>query len=346
MSTGERPVSVIIPAYNVARWLPALFAGLDSQMFRDFETIFVNDGSTDDTGRLLDEYALSRKSVKVLYQANAGVSAARNTGVDAASGAYIVFIDGDDTVGPAYLSALVDLATKHDLDFGVCNGCRFREKPGDMDGHFLIALPKPQEPMPGLEWSEAALAGGEWCGYTYMNIVSRELLVRHQICFAEDITCHEDLLWNAMVQPKATRMAYAPKYNYYYRCTPGSILNDESLDSRFRRILSYRKAIEKLWKMADGEAPRVAAVLNRHGADHGRILLGRIAETGSLRQRIAIFSELRQSGFLTRLFRNTGQSGHLKRIVRVWAYGLAGPLAGPSPLTEEAGGQRPVTSDK
>ena len=332
MSTGERPVSVIIPAYNVSRWLPALFAGLDSQMFRDFETIFVNDGSTDETGSLLMEYAASHEGVKVIHQANAGVSAARNTGVDAASGTYVVFIDGDDTVGPAYLSDLVDLATKHDLDFGVCNGWRFLDRPGDMSGHSLIVLPKPEEPMPGLEWSETALAGGEWCGYPYMNIVSRELLVRHQIRFAEEITCHEDLLWNAIVQPKATRMAYTPKYNYYYRRTPGSILNDTSLYSRFRRISSYRKAIEKLWKMADGEAPRVSAILNRHGAEHGRILLGRIAETGSLRQRIAIFSELRKSGFLARLFRETRQSGHLKRIVRAYGVGLLGFLAAPNPL--------------
>ncbi|NLN40333.1 MAG: glycosyltransferase [Smithella sp.] len=346
MSTGERPVSVTIPAYNVARWLPELFAGLDSQTFRSFETIFVNDGSTDDTGRLLEEYALSRKGVKVLHQANAGVSAARNTGVDAASGTYVVFIDGDDTVGPAYLSDLVDLATKHDLDFGVCNGCRFRERPGDMDGHFLIVLPKSEEPKTGVEWMEAALAGGEWCGYVYMNIIRRELLCRHQIRFAEDITCHEDLLWNAMVQPKAARMAYAPKYNYYYRYVPDSIINDKSLKNRLRRIDAYRMVIEYLWKLAEAEAPRVSAVMKRLAVEHGRIFLGMIAQTGSLRQRLAIYAELRKTGFLARLFRDTGQSGHLKRIVRAWAYGLAGPLAGPSSLTEEAGGQRTVRSDK
>ena len=56
----DYPISVIIPAYNVSRWLPDPFAGLDSQTFRGFETIFVNDGSTDNTGSLLMEYAASR----------------------------------------------------------------------------------------------------------------------------------------------------------------------------------------------------------------------------------------------------------------------------------------------
>jgi len=345
-TNADYPISVIIPAYNVSRWLPDLFAGLDSQTFRGFETIIVNDGSTDNTGSLLMEYAASRDGVKVIHQDNAGVSAARNSGVDAASGTHIVFIDGDDTVGPAYLEDLYRLAIQHDLDFGVCNGCRFREKPGDMDGHFLIVLPKSEEPKTGVEWMEDALSGGEWSGYVYMNIVRRELLCRHQIRFVEKITSHEDLLWNVMVQPNVARMAYTPKYNYYYRTTPGSLLNDMSLESRLRRINAYRMVIEHLWKLADAEAPRVSAIMKRLAVEHGRIFLGLIAEAGSLRRRLAIYAELRKSGFLARLFRETGQNQHLKRIVRAYLYGLVGSLAGPSPLTEEGGGQRPVTSDK
>ena len=335
----DYPISVIIPAYNVSRWLPDLFAGLDSQTFRGFETIFVNDGSTDETGSLLMEYAASRDGVTVIHQDNAGASAARNSGVDAASGAYIVFIDGDDTVGPAYLEDLYSLAIRHDLDFGVCNGCRFREKPGDMDGHFLIVLPKPEEPKTGVEWMEAALNGGEWSGYVYMNIIRRELLYRHQVRFFEEITSHEDLIWNAMVQPKAARMAYAPKYNYYYRYLPDSKINDMSLGNRLRRIDAYRMVIEHLWKLADTDVPRVSAVMKRLAVEHGRILLGLIAQTGSMRQRLAIYAELRKTGFLARLFRETGQNHYLKRIVRAYCYGLVGSFAGPSPLPDGTGGE-------
>ena len=119
-----------------------------------------------------------------------------------------------------------------------------------------------------------------------------------------------------------------------------------SLESRLRRINAYRMVIEHLWKLADAEAPRVSAIMKRLAVEHGRIFLGLIAEAGSLRRRLAIYAELRKSGFLARLFRETGQNQHLKRIVRAYLYGLVGSLAGPSPLTEEGGGQRPVTSDK
>lgn len=327
----DYPISVIIPAYNVSRWLPDLFTGLDSQTFRGFETIFVNDGSTDETGSLLMEYKASRDGVKVIHQDNAGVSAARNSGVDSASGKYIVFIDGDDTVGPDYLEDLYRLAIQNDLDFGICNGCRFREKPGDMSNHHLIVLPKPEEPKTGVEWMEAALNGGEWSGYVYMNIVRRELLCRHQIRFVENITCHEDLLWNAMVQPNAARMAYTPKYNYYYRTTPGSLINDLSLESRFRRIASYTRVIEYLWRIADTDAPRVSAIMKRVVEVHSRILLELIAKTGSLRQRLAIYAELRKTGFLARLFRETAESHYLKRIARCYCFGLMGSFAGLNP---------------
>ncbi len=318
-------VSVVIPAYNVAPWLPLLFEGLNVQTFHDFETIFVNDGSTDKTGALLDAYASSREGVRVIHQSNGGISAARNAGVDAASGTYIAFIDGDDTVGPSYLADLVSLATSLDLDFAMCNGWRFREKPGDMTDHPLVSHPKPEGVMSGLEWFEATLEDGE-CFTAWTTMVRREFLLRHKIRFMEGV-CMEDLLWSAMGKSKAKRVAYTPQRNYYYRWAPGSIMNDASLGGKLRRIESYMIVIEELWRIAESETPRVSALFNRLGAALGRVLLGQIAKTGTLRQRIAILSELRKRGFLARLFRETKDIAHRKRIVRACGYGMLGLFA-------------------
>ena len=97
--------------------------------------------------------------------------------------------------------------------------------------------------------------------------------------------------------------------------------------------------IEHLWKLADTDVPRVSAVMKRLAVEHGRILLGLIAQTGSMRQRLAIYAELRKTGFLARLFRETGQNHYLKRIVRAYCYGLVGSFAGPSPLPDGTGGE-------
>lgn len=88
-------VSIIIPAYNSARYLPQTLISVLNQTINDYEIIVVNDGSTDDTEAILAGYA---KHIKVIYQGNAGVSAARNKGLEAAHGTYILFLDADDTI--------------------------------------------------------------------------------------------------------------------------------------------------------------------------------------------------------------------------------------------------------
>jgi glycosyltransferase involved in cell wall biosynthesis len=301
-----------------------LFEGLDSQTFRDFETIFVDDGSTDRTGEILDMYAGSRDRVKVFHQPNSGVSTARNTGVDAASGEFVVFIDSDDTVSPSYLADLFHLSTSLDLDVAMCNGWRFHERPGDMNDHPLVVLPKPEGVMSGVDWFETTFNEGEWCGYIYMTMVKREFLRKHAIRFKDGLLAINDLLWVATVQPKADRVAYTPKQSYYYRLTPGSIVNDQSISGKLRRINSHAVAIEELWRMAETESPRVAKLLSHLAAAQGRILLTRIAEIGSMRQRIAISAELRNRGFLARLFRDTETIGHRKRIVRAYWFAWLG----------------------
>ena len=330
-------VTVVIPAFNVAPWLPMLFDGLDGQTFRDFETIFVDDGSTDKTGALLDAYAASQDGVRVLHQSNRGVSAARNAGVDAASGKYIAFIDGDDTVAPSYLDDLFSLSTSLDLDFAMCNGWRLRELPGDMNEHSLFVLPKPEGVMSGVEWFEATFSEGMWCGNVYMTMVRRDFLLHHKIRFMEGIIA-EDILWNALVQSKAKRVAYKPKQNYYYRCTPGSIMNNTSLAGKLRMIYSGMLVIEELWRMADTETPRIAALFNRLGTVQGRILLRQVAGIGSLRPRIAISTELRRRGFLSRLFRKTETIGHRRRIFMAYWHAWLGAFAGE---TTSAGVGRP-----
>ena len=102
----DTTVSVIVPAYNVEDYLPRCLDSLLAQTFRDFELILVDDGSTDTTGTICDRYGETDARVRVLHQANAGVSAARNRALEIVSGAFITFVDADDTTDPTYLERL------------------------------------------------------------------------------------------------------------------------------------------------------------------------------------------------------------------------------------------------
>lgn len=113
-------ISVIVPVYGVERWLPACADSLLNQDFSDFELILVDDGSPDNCPVLCDSYAARDSRVKVIHRENGGLSAARNSGIEVASGQYIAFVDSDDLVAPDYLSTLYEAALHTQADLVVC----------------------------------------------------------------------------------------------------------------------------------------------------------------------------------------------------------------------------------
>ena len=139
-------LSIIIPVYNVAAWLPETIESVLAQTFRDLELILINDGSTDGSGEICDRYAQWDSRVRVIHQKNAGVSAARNTGVAAAKGEYIGFVDSDDIIERDMYAVMMGLAEKHDADVVQCLHDRASSLNGDtrsddvevMDGAFFV----------------------------------------------------------------------------------------------------------------------------------------------------------------------------------------------------------------
>ena len=112
-------ISVIIPVYNSAAYLKRCIDSVLSQTYSDFELILVNDGSTDDSCKICDEYALKDNRIIVLHQVNSGVSSARNKGLDYAHGEWISFVDSDDYVKPNYFQNMIDkTGENHDIIIG------------------------------------------------------------------------------------------------------------------------------------------------------------------------------------------------------------------------------------
>ena len=106
-------VSIIIPVYNVEAYLPACLDAILAQTFGEWEAVCVNDGSTDTSEKILKKYAQKDPRIKVISQQNQGVSAARNTALNAANGNYICFIDADDEVAPTFLEKLYQCPRKY-----------------------------------------------------------------------------------------------------------------------------------------------------------------------------------------------------------------------------------------
>ena len=119
----EMFVSIIVPVYNVEQYLKECIESILAQTWKNFEVILVDDGSTDSSGKICDEYSQKKEFISVIHKKNGGLSSARNAGIHVAQGDYLAFIDSDDVVHPRYLSELVAIVKKEKADLAACNFC-------------------------------------------------------------------------------------------------------------------------------------------------------------------------------------------------------------------------------
>ena len=116
----EKLVSVIIPAYNIEDYIGRCLDSVLSQTYKNLEILVVDDGSSDCTGEILDDYEKKDQRIRVIHKENGGVSSARNIGIEAATGDYIGFVDGDDLMEPEMYKTLVNLLKEENADIAHC----------------------------------------------------------------------------------------------------------------------------------------------------------------------------------------------------------------------------------
>ena len=115
-----KKISIIVPIYNIEKYLPRCLDSILAQTYKDIEVILVDDGSADDSGIIADKYASKDQRIKVIHQTNKGVSIARNAGLDSATGDYIGFVDGDDFIEPDMYELLMQIIDEQQVDIAHC----------------------------------------------------------------------------------------------------------------------------------------------------------------------------------------------------------------------------------
>lgn len=116
----EELISVIIPVYNVEEYLHRCIDSILNQTYQDIEIILIDDGSTDNSGKICDEYALKDNRIRVIHKENGGLSDARNIGLNSMKGKYVTFIDSDDYVENFYIKELYELIIKYNSEMSIC----------------------------------------------------------------------------------------------------------------------------------------------------------------------------------------------------------------------------------
>ena len=121
-------LSIIVPVYNVEKYLPKCIESILGQTINDFELILIDDGSEDQSGYICDEYAARDLRIKVIHQKNSGVSCARNSGLEIAKGQFVTFVDSDDWIEPSMYETMINIAKEKTVDVVACGISHYSEE--------------------------------------------------------------------------------------------------------------------------------------------------------------------------------------------------------------------------
>jgi len=228
-------ISVVIPVYNLEDLIPNCIESILAQRFEDFEAIFIDDGSKDNSGVILDSYAEKHSNIKVIHSTNGGVNAARNLGVENAIGDYICFVDGDDMIPENALNVLFNFASANRLDIAI--GAYY-----SVYGSKKIERKSCAGLFNETEYIERLLSGSIHSG-PCSKLIKRELFDKDTFQLPRDFTFGEDMVMNIRVALKAKTIGYIPTPVYLYLMRADS--SAHTFNVTFEHELELERYIKK-----------------------------------------------------------------------------------------------------
>ena len=230
-------ISIIMPVYNAEQYLQRAINSILAQTFQDWELICINDGSTDGSQAILDEYASKDVRVKIKAKLNEGVAIARQLGVDSATAEYSIHFDSDDWAEPTMLEEMYQKAKAEDADVLISD---FYINSGKEE---TISSQKPLS----LD-AESMLKGicGNLMGSCWNKLIKTELFVKYHLSFTRGINyCEDRLLFIKLYLNSGKKTAYLPKAYYHYWVNNSSITHNVS-SNIFNGLVKYRDEIHAL----------------------------------------------------------------------------------------------------
>ena len=231
-------VSILIPVYNVELYLEECVQSVCAQTYSNLQIILVDDGSTDNSGKICDSFVQKDSRIQVIHKRNSGVSAARNTGLDLAKGTYIYFVDSDDWVMETMVAETVSIMEREGCD--LCAWGMDIVEEGKAPIYFgrwkerLFYFSTEEEKRRFLcRWILPCRMG--WS--VYCRAFRRDVIERFGLRFATDCRIFEDLDFFFRYTACCQNLYYIPKSLYFYRQQDASVMHTSSLEKQAAALL-------------------------------------------------------------------------------------------------------------
>ncbi|MDR1072024.1 MAG: glycosyltransferase [Rickettsiales bacterium] len=247
-------ISVIIPVYNAGKYIRQTLDCVCLNTYKNLEVVCVLDGPTDDSEKIVEEYAKGDPRVVVLKQPkNKGLSAARNLGAGRATGGYMHFMDGDDLINAEFYERMLAAAGNADADAAAC-GFYHERLPGySVIFDYSVIVSTPGDKNGTLQVSSKRFA--------WRYLIRRKFWLENDLKFPEDMKSMEDAVMFSVIM-KTNRVATVPGAVYIYKKRPGSILT--SKDKK------HKAAVDKNSALADA---KIAEMMGEYGLKDGPIVV-------------------------------------------------------------------------
>ena len=232
--------SVIIPCYNVEKYVDVCIQSVLKQSISDLEVIAVDDGSTDKTAEILDSIAKQDTRLIIVHKNNAGVSAARNSGLEIAKGEYIIFVDADDYLAEDYISYMFEILQKTDSPFAISKNCYTKKNELQISDDKISQISS--DDAVALLLSPVVVVG------CWNKVYKRSFLIDNNIRFSENLFYGEGLSFIIECAEKAAKIGTGNRKVYFYRKNNGAsattIFNIEKIYNGEKSINTIEKRLQ------------------------------------------------------------------------------------------------------
>lgn len=242
-------ISVIVPVYNVEKYLRSCINSLLNQSFREIEIILVNDGSTDNSGEICKEYEKNHSNITLINKDNGGLGSARNAGIKRSKANYIGFVDSDDIVSKYMFEKLFDLLNKNNADCAFCESVRFWdyiEEIQTSEENIQQSIYHEDEILVPYLIDRIGLDPGEKkdCSYgasVCVGLFNKKIIIENDIEFvSERELISEDMIFDIDYIRNCRKIVHTNEILYYYRFNPESLTTNYD-SNRFEKNIYLSK---------------------------------------------------------------------------------------------------------